>query len=45
MAVDARARFANRLAELARLVRRAETPADRERVAAELDRLAGRACS
>lgn len=43
MAVDARARFANRLAELARLTRRAVSAEDRERVAAELDRLAGQA--
>lgn len=35
-----RDRIANRLAELARLVREAKTPADRERIAAELDRLA-----
>lgn len=41
MAVDARSRFANRLAELARLVRRAATETERERIAAELDRLAG----
>lgn len=36
-----RERIANRLAELARLLRTAKTDVDRERIAAELDRLAG----
>ena len=38
---DTRSRIANRLAELARLVRRAVSDAERERIASELDRLAG----
>lgn len=36
-----RDRISNRLAELARLIRNAKTHDERERVAAELDRLAG----
>lgn len=35
-----RERIASRLSELARLLRQAATPADQERIACELDRLA-----